>query len=173
MLFPDIIWINQPDAWASAEGGYGDYAYAGDDEPGNAGGLQANNTLHTAILIQLFTDRRAREEMDIDGNDPRGWAGDSFDVREDQHEREMGSYLWTLERGQLSEETERLAEEYTLEALQVIIDQGAVASFEADAKAQPATGILELSVRGFSHMGKNVYDQHFQVLWQQIADTVV
>ncbi len=41
------------------------------------GDLLSGNDLETAILISLFTDRLARADDDFDGDDRRGWWGDT------------------------------------------------------------------------------------------------
>lgn len=40
------------------------------------GDLVNGDDLQTAMIISLFTDRVARDDDDIDGEDRRGWWGD-------------------------------------------------------------------------------------------------
>ncbi len=60
----------------------------------NGADLLTDNSLLTAVIISLFTDRRALDSDEIpDGTrDRRGWWGDSF------RERPVGSRLWLLSR---------------------------------------------------------------------------
>lgn len=87
--------------------------------------LQSGNDLTTAILISLFTDRIAASDDAIpDGtNDPRGWWGDDAALP-------IGSRLWLLNRAKQTTDTLSLAQGYIAEALQWLIDDGVVASFD-------------------------------------------
>ena len=98
-----------------------------------------------------------------------------MDVRLTHGETELGSHLWTLRRSVLTPEVVARADDYVREALQPIVDQGAVASFRqrvyarnASMGGHPATGILCIEVDGLSYDGANRYEQHFEVLWEQI-----
>lgn len=143
-----------------------DWALAGPNEPGNAYGLAANHALNTAIMISLFTWRRA-EPSDVlpAGTDPQGWWGDGVDIQDS--ETKIGSRLWLLIRAPLSQATEQLAENYAYEALQPLIDQGAVAKFVCTAVAQPVEGFLTLAVNAYSQSGQLIYAQKFERLWRQ------
>lgn len=173
---PFLLW----DSVWNPDLGVADWALAGDDEALNRGGLQARAALHTAIILCLFTDRRLPDDMrHPDGDaangpagggfaDRRGWHGDTYDVRSDLGEGALGSLLWTLERGTLSDATARQAEAFALEALQPLIDQGAAARAEVEASASPVESRLEMLVRLFSHDGAAAYDQRFALVWSQI-----
>lgn len=88
--------------------------------------LTSGNDLETAILISLFTDRQAAPDDEIpDGtSDPRGWWGD---LDSDTH---IGSRLWLLSRAKQTTETLQRANDYIVEALQWLIDDGVVAKFD-------------------------------------------
>ncbi|MCT8970577.1 phage GP46 family protein [Microbaculum marinisediminis] len=172
---PDLLW----DSLWNPDLGVADWAIAGDDEALNRGGLRATAALHTAVILCLFTDRRLPDDMehpDAVGDswpggaafvDRRGWHGDTYDVRDDLGEGEMGSLLWTLERGTLDDASARRAEAFASEALQTLVEQGAVARIEAVATALPIAGRLELIIHLFSHDGAKVYDQRFADIWTQ------
>ena len=170
-LSPDIVILNQ----SGPEIRF-DMALAEADETSNVLGLRSKEHLHTAILIQLFTDRRIRDGMehaDPANPNPFGWFGDSVDVRPDLGETELGSHLWTLRRSILNDDIVALAGDFTLEALQPIVDQGAVARFDVETEALHADAavpysILAIGIRGFSQVGTSIYDQHFEVLWDEI-----
>ncbi len=99
----------------NAEQSVGDWAEA-------SGDLQEGNDLETAILISLFTDRLARADDDIDGDDRRGWWGDAG------QDYPIGSRLWLLRRQKLTVATANKAEGFASEALKWLIDDGVVAS---------------------------------------------
>lgn len=160
----DSVMINRPDA----SGGFADWVMAGpDDPPGQAGGLRSRMGLHTAILISLFTDKRLPEGMTPpnDDRDPRGWWGDSIKL-DDEPEGETGSLLWTLERGHLDPEVVALAKDYAEEALQSIVDQGAVERFEVETEADQVRGFLIIRVRAYDPAGAIAYDTQFDFLWR-------
>ncbi|WP_435640338.1 phage GP46 family protein [Micavibrio aeruginosavorus] len=93
------------------------------------GGLLKEDSLTTAVIISLMTDRRAEPDDRLpedDGRtraiplDRRGWAGDALAT----DSRRIGSRLWLLVREKQTEETRRRAIEYAREALQWTIDDG-------------------------------------------------
>lgn len=160
----DSVMVNRPDA----SGGYADWIMAGADDPASQrGGLRSRMGLHTAILIQLFTDRRLPEGMTPpnDDHDPRGWWGDSIKL-EDEPDTQMGSLLWTLERGTLDEETVRLAKDHAEEALEPLLDQQAVALFEVETEAEKTRGFLVIKIRAFDAAGGVIYAEKFNFLWR-------
>jgi len=94
----------------------GDFALAG-------AGLQTGKALEAAVLVSLFTDRRAGpDDVLTDGSDDRrGWWGDSF------ADRPIGSRMWLLTRAKATTETLRRARDYIREALQWLLDDGVAA----------------------------------------------
>ncbi|PHQ72405.1 MAG: hypothetical protein COB93_00240 [Sneathiella sp.] len=163
----DSLWIHDHD---TAQGGYADWALAETDEIGNQVGLRAKAALHTAIILCLFTDKRLPTDQEPTPHDPdrRGWHGDTYDVRSEKGERDMGSLLWTLERGTLDEfNTAEIAKAYCYEALQTLIDQGVVASFSIDAEVDVIGGLLKIKVDAFSKDGSEQYSQRFGYAWEQ------
>jgi phage gp46-like protein len=104
--------------WNAAEG-RGDWALAGPD-------LASGADLETAVVISLFTDRRADADDRIpDGTqDPRGWWGDA------QRTRPLGSKLWLLERAKKTEQTRLAAKDYVDDALAWLVEDGIAASVE-------------------------------------------
>lgn len=126
--------------------------------------------LHTAIVLCLFTDRRARDDDQLPGDDDdrRGWFGDYADVRDDLFERELGSHLWLYERAILNEQTRLAIEGTAREALQVLVDQGLAASFSVEASVDSyPSGKLDLTIQVFSQDGTLTYDQRFSRIWDQ------
>lgn len=92
------------------------------------GGLQDGNDLETAILISLFTDRLARTDDDIDGDDRRGWWGDT------NSEYPIGSRLWLVRREKLTTKVALKAEDYANEALVWLLDDGVVTAISSNAQ---------------------------------------
>ena len=84
--------------------------------------LLLGNPLVSAIMVSLFTDRVA--PPDWIGDDPKGWWGDSYE------QEPIGSWLWLLRRAVKSDASALLvqAQNYSVSALQWLIDDGVVAS---------------------------------------------
>ncbi len=162
----DTIWIERLDA----SGGYGDWILAGPaDQPESRGGLRAEQALHTASLILLFTDARAAEDDKLpdDDGDRRGWWGDS--VRLDgEPEAPMGSKIWLYARSPLTEPVRAGIEDAARDALAVLVTQGAVARTDVSAEIDRVRSAVLLTVRHYSHDGTLAYDQRFGVLWAQV-----
>ena len=132
--------------------------------------LRDDAQLHTAIVLCLFTDRRARDDDQLPGDDDdrRGWFGDFVDVRTDLFEQELGSFLWLHERGVLNETTRLAIEGTARESLQVLVDQGIAASITVSAAVSSyPNGNLTLTVQVFSEEGTLRYDQKFSRIWDQ------
>lgn len=91
--------------------GVGDWAI-------ESGALASGGDLATAVLVSLFTDRRAGDDDALpDGSDDRrGWWGDL------EQDVAIGSRLWLLERSRLTEEVAGAAADYAREALQWLLD---------------------------------------------------
>lgn len=117
--------------------------YFGGDLVVADGDLALDKGLNTAVLISLFTDRRAEEGDDLPDpqGDRRGWWGDGLNGGHDL----IGSRLWLLTRRKVTPETRRLYEEYTREALAWLVDDGVAASLDVSA-AWVAADRLEVSV---------------------------
>ena len=164
LLLWDTYW-NQADPLAPA---ICDWKLAGPSAPLNAMGLAADHALNTAILLSLFTWRRA-EVYDAlpSGSDPKGWWGDLVDLDPTSSEGPLGSRLWLLIRAPLNKATEQLAESYCYEALQPLIDQGAVAKFVVTATADKVKGFLTIAVNAYSQSGQQIYNQKFERIWRQ------
>lgn len=115
------------------------------------GGLQAEVTLESAVILSLLTDRRALPDdrlPDDSGRttllppDRRGWCGDA--LAEDDASL-IGSRLWLISREKQTEETRRRAIFYAREALQWLVNDGHAVSMTVDA-AWTERGRLEVSV---------------------------
>lgn len=98
--------------------------------------LAKEDGLRTAVIISLFTDRRAEADDEIpDGSDDRRgwWAG------------AIGSRLWLLARAKETPDTLARARAYAIEALQWLIDDGVATAVEVTAE-WARRGVLALRV---------------------------
>jgi len=108
-----------------------------------APGLSEESGLDSAVIISLFTDRRAEaDDLLPDGSsDLGGWWADAFpDIPGDK----IGSRLWLLRRAKLTDETLRQLEEYASEALQWLLTDGVVVGLAvvAERLARTAAGVV-------------------------------
>ncbi|WP_233869713.1 phage GP46 family protein [Paraburkholderia adhaesiva] len=88
--------------------------------------LRSGDDLQTAVLISLFTDRLALPTDPVPDGDRRGWWGD--DPR-----YPIGSRLWLLNRVKGPLDLPQRAQDYAAEALQWLMDDGVVATFDISA----------------------------------------
>jgi len=97
------------------------------------GDLKPDNTLETAALISVFSDRRVETQDLPQGiNDPKGWWADAVSDPENDL---IGSRLWTLIRqGKVLEETVSELENLLIEAFQWTIRDGIASSVEVSAQ---------------------------------------
>lgn len=84
-------------------------------------------SLTRAVVISLFTWRRAGPDDPVDDDERYGWWGDSYPAVADDR---IGSRLWLLRRVKLTTQTQRDAEFYAREALQWLLDDGHVLDIE-------------------------------------------
>lgn len=108
-------------------------------------GTVTDEGLRTAVIISLFSDRRANDaDVLPDGtNDRRGWWGDVCPEVEGDL---IGSRLWLLSRAKQTKANLRLAETYAREGLQWMLDDGEI-TYLAVTASYPYTGVLLLSLR--------------------------
>jgi len=110
----------------------------------NVNDLATDEGLQTAVILSLFTDRRADDSdpLPIGQTDRRGWWGDTLpDVAEDK----LGSRLWLLEREKEQTSVLIRAEEYAREALQWLLDDRVAAQVDVTAEV-PRSGVLGLAI---------------------------
>lgn len=129
-------------------------------------GLAVEDGLQSAVIISLFTDRRA-EASDLpagaSGHDRRGWWGDSFaEVEGDR----IGSRLWLLAREKQTQATLLKARDYGREALQWLLDDGiAQGVLVSTSWLLGRDGVLVMVVE-ISRAGKPVTKYQFEVFWK-------
>ncbi len=79
-------------------------------------------TLDTAILLSLFTNRRAGDEDELpQQGDKQGWLGTEILDNLYPEELILGSKLWLLQRSKIKPDTLSKAKEYAEECLQWLI----------------------------------------------------
>jgi len=111
--------------------------------------LESDAGLETAVIISLFTDRRAKiDDILPDSNNPdrRGWWGDLVsDIEDDQ----IGSRLWLLNREKTLKSVLIRTKEYAKEALNWLIEDKVVTKIEISAEKYGPVGqdILALLVQ--------------------------
>lgn len=82
-------------------------------------GMMPTEPLVRAVVVSLFTWRRANPDDELPASDLMGWWGDSYaEIAGDK----IGSRLWLLSRSTLAQDTVRRAQEYATEALQWLLD---------------------------------------------------
>lgn len=127
-------------------------------------GLAEDDGLETAVIISLFSDRRANTDDAIpgDSSDRRGWWADAFgDVENDR----IGSRLWLLEREKQLPSVLARAQEYAAESLQWLVDDGVVESVSV-AASNPRDGILALAIDIF-RPHHPITQYRFETFWSQ------
>lgn len=128
--------------------------------------LVSEDGIRTAVIISLFTDRRANdEELPENEKSKRGWWGDLFpDVEGDQ----IGSKLWLLSREKRTNETLNRAIDYAEEALGWMTDDGLADSVSVGADFD-ASGFLILTCLIQKPDDSNL-TYRFKVKWATEAD---
>ncbi|MEO6217770.1 MAG: phage GP46 family protein [Sphingomonas sp.] len=135
------------------------------------GSLATDDGLRTAIIISLFTDRRARADdvLPSPGADRRGWWGDCFNA--DPNDR-IGSRLWLLEREKLIAETALKARDMCIEALAWLIEDGVASTVDVETSIVPVSGrdatgglLINISISRPDGPGR----QRFDFVWDATA----
>ena len=99
--------------------------------------LQGDDGLLTAVIISLFTDRRAHDDDPLPDervgvpSDMRGWWGDYFET--EKRPDPIGSRLWLLWREKEMAVVVARAQEYASEALAWLTRDGRAARIEVNA----------------------------------------
>jgi len=128
--------------------------------------LESDEGIETAVIISLFTDKRAKIDdilPDPNSSDRRGWWGDLVsDIEDDQ----IGSRLWLLNREKTEESILARAKEYVQEALQWLSDDGVVAKVVVETERQGIPGNDVLAIKGEIHKPDgSVLPFHFESQW--------
>lgn len=123
------------------------------------GDLATDTSLETAVLLSLYTDRRALEDdvLPDGGMDRRGWWFDAFS------DRPHGSRLWLISREKEQDQVLRRAEEYAREALTWLIEDGIASSLDVEA-IHVRRGVLQLIV-GIQRPGGRTLERRYDYVW--------
>jgi len=122
--------------------------------------------LGRAVVISLFTWRRALDSDPVDDADLQGWWGDSFPAITDDR---IGSRLWLLRRRTLTEQTRLDAIAYAHESLQWMIDDGILTRVEIEVERQ-GRARLAMRVVGVHADGARELLADFNDIWQVITN---
>ena len=124
-------------------------------------GLDSTEPLVRAVIISLFTWRRANADDELPSAERMGWWGDNFaTVANDR----IGSRLWLLSRAKLIPETLRRAKSYAEEALRWLIDDGIAAHVEVEVERR-GLSTLALGCRIYKSDGSTPLDIRFTDAW--------
>lgn len=110
----------------------------------SGGDLMTDDSLVSAVIVSLFTDRLAEpgDELPARGDDRRGWWADS--TLPGGNDR-VGSRLWLLDREKQLAEVLVRARRYAEEALSWLVDEKRVRAVSV-AATNPSRGLLLLRV---------------------------
>jgi phage gp46-like protein len=128
--------------------------------------LQTGDDLESALIMSLFTDRRANTDDPLEKNEPlRGWWGDTFaEIKNDQ----IGSRLWLLRREKVLPIVLLRAQAYAQEATQWLVDDMVAESvvIETEVIGERQNGILGIKVTVKRPTG--ISDFKFNYAWDEI-----
>lgn len=119
------------------------------------GDLERDEGLSTAVLVSLFTDRRADIDDEFINNDRRGWWGDLVaEIEGDQ----IGSKIYLLDRLKAIEENIVKLQQYAYEALEWMLEDDVIAKIETDAYSYGPNSNkrLALKVKIYKSDGNNI-----------------
>lgn len=109
--------------------------------------LVTDEGLETAVLLSLFTRRRALDSDELPdpgGGDQGGWWGDRYSEVEGDL---LGSRLWLLARSKSSQDVVNRARVYSEEALQWMVDDGMAKSVEVETERQGDRLAFKVSIQ--------------------------
>ena len=130
------------------------------------GDLVTESGIETAILVSLFTDRRAdkNDELPSDVTDLRGWWGDLSQGDKGYH---IGSLLWLHGREKVTPRAIALVQERVEAALAWFIELGLAMRVDVLVEVirnSIVMPILAISVKVFRRDG-SIYARKYQYLW--------
>lgn len=125
----------------------------------SGGDFTPEEGLETAVLMSIYTDRRADDDDILDDpDDKRGWWGDQFEADE------IGSKRWQLYRQKITNETMSLLRQYDRDALQWMIDDGVVKDIVVTVERY-STNVVAEEIKLYYSNGKSVAFK-FKTLWE-------
>lgn len=126
------------------------------------GDLVMDDGLTTAVILSLFTDRRALpgDAGLPSASDRRGWWGDALTP-----EAPLGSRLWLLAREKTTAETAARVRTYVREALEWMLRAGVATRLTVTAEAFPADGRVEVAV-AIDAPGEDTVGYRWRNVWE-------
>lgn len=137
----------------------------------NAGALEVDEGLRTAILISLFTDARARPDdvLPTPDADPRGWWGNAFPQDISLAGDELGSRLWLLSRSKTTPDVIARARDYAREAVQWLLDDGVAEEVTVEAERQGDATMPRIAIGiEVTRPGRN-QPTRYDFVWEALA----
>lgn len=143
--------------------------------------LKADDGLATAIVISIFTDRRANPDDELPsggqfgggGDSRRGWFGDALPPKvagEPVANDRIGSRLWLLAREKQTAETMARAREYIAEAVEWLIEDGVCTRIDVDVWVE-RPGVMGFTVTPWRPDGSSV-EFTYHTAWEAQANAV-
>jgi phage gp46-like protein len=128
--------------------------------------LSTDSGLETAVVISLFTDRRAESDDTLPGwsGDRRGWWADVYSEYENDR---IGSRLWLLAREKTLPAVLERAKEYAREALAWMIEDGLAAEIHVEAE-RGRNDILGLSI-DIVKPSRELVNFTYQDIWESMT----
>jgi len=125
------------------------------------GDIVEDDGLETAVLISLFSDARATEDMietiDRDG-DLRGWWADL------EGDDQTGSKLWTIRRAKQLQSVLARARGYASESLQWLVDDRVADRVDVET-SYPSRGWMRIDVSIYRPGSSNPVSYRFNYEW--------
>jgi phage gp46-like protein len=116
--------------------------------------------LQQAVLISLFSWAKSHDDDGVVAPYRQGWWGDTFsNVSGDR----IGSRLWLLQREKLTNEAVSRAKSYAEEALQWLVDDSILESFEVYAEREGTR--LNMSVTCYKPRDAQAIEARFLDVW--------
>ena len=128
-----------------------------------ANAMDVTEDLPRAVLISLFSWRRAKPDDQLPNGLKFGWWGDTYpDIANDQ----IGSRLWLLSRAKLTNQTISDCQDYAKEALQWLIDDNVAIGIDVTAERQGTDRLaLGITITRGDRTSTNI---RFYNLWNYI-----
>jgi phage gp46-like protein len=127
------------------------------------GDLATDEGLRSAIVVSLFTDRRARDDdqLPAEATDRRGWWGD---LLANEQGDQVGSRLWLLSREKQIPEVLTRADEYVREALAWLLEDRVASKVDVTVTA-PVRGRLDIAI-SLTRPSGEIVDYRFDYVWE-------